>query len=158
MLTFSKIKVTAIAAGIAACCCGGLVVGATALAQQSSSSTARQGKPLTDWEAADQCFANLRKIGNAAHAYADAHNGALPSDFASFKGYLNSPNLLVCPSDPKKAAMREWSQFNAKKVSYVMVSPGASVRQPSLDYIVCTNHSHRCLVDASVQRGPKWQK
>jgi hypothetical protein len=70
---------------------------ATALAQSSSSSTARAEKPLTDWEAADQCFVNLKKIGNAAHAYAAAHNDALPSDFASFKGYLTSPNLLVCP-------------------------------------------------------------
>ena len=158
MLTFCKIKAAAITVGITACCCGGLIVVATTLAQPSSSSTDRQGNPLTDWEAADQCFTNLRKIGNAAHAYANAHNGALPSDFDSFKGYLNSPNLLVCPSDPKNSAMREWSQFNAKKVSYEMVSPGASVRQPSLDYVVCTNHSHRCLVDGSVQRGPKWQK
>lgn len=155
MLTLSKIKATAITVGIAACCCGGLILVATALAQPSSNSTAQQVKPLTDQEAADQCFANLRKIGNVAHAYAAAHNDLLPSDFASFKGYLNSPNRLVCPSDPKRAVMRDWSQFNAKKVSYKMVSPGASVRQPSLDYVVCTNHSFRCLVDASVQRGPK---
>jgi hypothetical protein len=74
ILLFSKIKATAITVGIAACCCGGLIVVATALAQSSSSSIARAEKPLTDWEAADQCFVNLKKIGNAAHAYAAAHN------------------------------------------------------------------------------------
>jgi len=54
--------------------------------------------------------------------------------------------------------MSDWSQFDPKKVSYKMVSPGALASQTSKDYVVCTNHSHRCLVDGSVQRGPKWQK
>ncbi len=157
MIMFSKIKGTATAAGIVAFCCGGVLLVATALAQPSRAPAA-QGLKLSDPQAADKCFVNLKKIGNGARAYSNSHNGVLPSDFATFKDYLDSPDLLICPRDPRKPVMSDWSQFDPKKVSYEMVTPGASVRQPSLDYVVCTNHNHRCLVDASVQRGREWQK
>ena len=158
MIMFSKIKVTAATAGMAALYCFSVLLVATALAQPSKARLTQGMKPLTDWEAADLCFVNLKKIGTGARVYARSHKGVLPSDFATFKDYLDSPNLLICPRDPKKPVMTDWPQFDANKVSYELVTPGASVGQPYKDYVVCTNHSHRCLVDASVQRGPKWQK
>ena len=158
MILFSKIKVTAVIAGIAAVCFGSAFLVATAFAQTSRAPLTQKGKPLTDWEAADKCFVNLKKIGNAARVHANSHNDVFPSDFAAFKNYLDSPDLLSCPRDSKKPVMKDWSRFDARKVTYKLVTPGASVREHYKDYIACPIHSHRCLVDGSVQRGPKWQK
>jgi len=158
MIMYSKIKATAVTAGIIALCLGSAILIATGLAQTAKARSTQGVKPLTDWEAADKCFVNLKLVGRGARPYADSHGGVLPSDFATFKDYLDSPDLLICPRDPRKPVVNDWSQFDPKKVSFKMETPGASISQPGLNYIVCTNHQHRLLVDGSVQRGPKWQK
>jgi hypothetical protein len=102
------------------------------------------------------CVNNLKQIGLAARIWATDHNDKLPKDFLSMKNELTTPRILICPGDQGRAQYQtsDWADIDESKISYEMVTPGASDTEPDKDYVRCPIHGSVVKVDGSVRMGP----
>ena len=99
-----------------------------------------------------KCISNIKQIGLAARMWANDHQtDVLPSDFVTIKNELITPRVLTCPADTARARADSWQQFDGSSVSYEMLSPGASEREPNTVYVRCVVHGHIGLTDGSAQ-------
>jgi hypothetical protein len=96
------------------------------------------------------CINNIKQIGLAARIWANAHNtDLLPADFVTMKNELPSPRMLTCSGDPARKPAMSWDEFDGTSVTYEMLSPGGSEREPTTVYIRCPIHGHIGLTDGS---------
>jgi hypothetical protein len=103
---------------------------------------------------AEACTVNLKRIATAARAWAQSHNELLPPDFLAMKEELGSPTVLVCPLDVGKIDKKVWvwSQLNTNHLTYRIVSPGASGKDPTRIYARCPIHGLAARADGSVRK------
>lgn len=101
------------------------------------------------------CANNLKQIGLAARIWATDHNDKLPKDFLTMKDELGTPRILICPGDQARSQYlgSSWSDMDSSKITYDMVSPGASDSEPDKDYVRCPIHGSTVKVDGSVRIG-----
>jgi Protein of unknown function (DUF1559) len=98
-----------------------------------------------------QCVSNLKQIGLAARMWAQKHGDVWPEDFLVMSNELNTPKILVCPSDTARQPARQWSELTAGSISYQIVSKDVSVTDPDVVFARCPIHNNVGLVDGSVQ-------
>jgi hypothetical protein len=65
-----------------------------------------------------RCEKHLAAITQAARAWADAHNGRLPSSFILMSNELVSPRLLLCPGDKSRDPADNWQALTSANSSY----------------------------------------
>jgi hypothetical protein len=97
-----------------------------------------------------QCVSNMKQIGLAARMWANDHKEIMPSDFLTMQNELNSPRILVCPSETNRPVPKAWSEFSGS--SYVILSLGTGVRRPEIIYAHCPVHNNIGLCDGSVHQ------
>ena len=112
------------------------------------------------------CINSLKQIGLAARLWAQDNNEIFPLDFLSMSNELSSPKVLICAGDTNRPAALNWSEFGPGNVSYELLSPGASTREPNVVLVRCLIHNNAGLADGSaqmlapnnriVQRDGKW--
>ena len=99
------------------------------------------------------CVNNLKQIGLGARMWANDHKEVLPPDFLAMRNELNTPKILVCPSDNAKVRVADWSQFGPANLSYEFLAPGISERErPDTVMTRCPIHGHVGLLDGSVHQ------
>jgi Domain of unknown function (DUF4190) len=98
-----------------------------------------------------KCAHNLRSVSVGARLWAEDHNGRFPSDFLSLENELGNPKILVCPSDKYCKPALNWSSLGSANISYLIVSPGTTRRDPSTVFARCPIHGSEAYVDGSVQ-------
>jgi len=100
------------------------------------------------------CVSNLKQIGLAARIYANDHNDMYPPDFLTMSNELNTPKILVCPSDTSKTKVMDWSQFSpSQNLSYEYLTPNAKEADIlSQTAFRCPIHNNIGLGDGSVQQ------
>lgn len=97
------------------------------------------------------CVNNLKQIGLGARMWANDHKDVLPPDFLTMRNELNTPNILVCPSDNSKVRVADWAQLGPANLSYEFLSPGISeTENPGIVITRCPIHGHVGLLDGSV--------
>ena len=102
------------------------------------------------------CVNNLKQMGLAARIYATDHNDTFPSNFLAMKDELNTPKILICPSDPNHAvsATLTWENFDPSQSSYEFVTRGLTESTPGVEkkvFFRCKVHGHECMGDGSVR-------
>jgi hypothetical protein len=105
------------------------------------------------------CVNNLKQMGLAARIYATDHNDTFPSNFLAMKDELNTPKILICPSDSIHAvsATLTWENFDPAQSSYEFVTRGLTESTPGIEKKVfyrCKVHGHECMGDGSVRMNP----
>jgi len=103
------------------------------------------------------CVNNLKQMGLAARIYANDHNATFPSNFLAMKDELNTPKILICPSDSNHAAgaTLTWENFDPSQSSYEFVTRGLTESAPGVEKKVlfrCKIHGHECMGDGSVEQ------
>jgi hypothetical protein len=78
----------------------------------------------------------------ATFAWPDDHNGALPSDFLSMSNELNTPKILICPSDHLHQPAANWNLITTNNCSYEIVSPGILKKDTKSVFIRCRIHGY----------------
>ena len=103
---------------------------------------------------AEGCMTNLQRIATAARAWAQSDNDVLPPDFPAMQKELGSPALLVCPADVKNLDKKvwAWTQLNPNHLTYRIMSPGASAKDPGRIYARCPIHDLAVYADGSVRK------
>lgn len=100
-----------------------------------------------------QCVNNLKQIGLGARMWANDHNEVLPPDFPAMRHELNTPKILVCPSDNAKVRTANWTEFGPANLSYEFLAPGMSERESPYTVMTrCPIHGHVGLLDGSVHQ------
>jgi hypothetical protein len=103
------------------------------------------------------CVNNLKQMGLAARIYAADHNGAFPPSFMAMKNELNTPKVLICPSDSNHAssATLNWENFQPSQSSYEFLTRGLTESTAGVEKKVlfrCKIHGHECLGDGRVEQ------
>jgi hypothetical protein len=65
---------------------------------------------------------------------------------------LVTPKLLTCPGDTTRASVQDWLEFDGSSVSYELLSPSVTERDPEVVFIRCPIHHNAGLVDGSAQQ------
>jgi len=101
-----------------------------------------------------QCISNLKQIGLGARMWANDHQEVLPPDFLTMQNELNTPKILLCPSDEGRTRAANWGAFGPANVSYEFLGAGTSERESPYTIMTrCPIHGHIGLLDGSVQGG-----
>jgi hypothetical protein len=128
------------------------------------------------------CVNNMKQIGLAARIWAGDNNDLFPFNVNTSKGgtlelcerdaegydrnaarhfqvmsnELNTPKILVCPSDKSKQAANNFSNLESWNVSYQLrTGDKVSDTNPEEVLIYCPIHHHTGRTDGSVQQGKK---
>jgi len=97
-----------------------------------------------------QCLSNMKQIVLAARMWSNDHKDFLPVDFLTMQNELNTPRILVCPTETNRPVAKAWSEFSGS--SYVILSPGADEARPEIVYLHCPIHNNVGLCDGSVHQ------
>ena len=103
------------------------------------------------------CVSQLKAIGMGARLYSNDNKDVLPPDFLSMSNELNTPKILICPSDTQHTKVSTWAEFDPlKNLSYEYLQPGIAESNAENQVIFrCPIHENVCLGDGSVQMRPK---
>jgi hypothetical protein len=105
-----------------------------------------------------QCVSNLKQFGLGARIWANDHGNVLPPDVITMQNELNSPKILVCPSDTGKTRAASWAEFGPANLTYEYLA--ASVSETEFPHTVmsrCPVHNHVGFIDGSVHQGA-WKR
>ena len=101
-----------------------------------------------------QCVSNMKQIGLAARMWANDHKETMPPDFLTMQNELNTPKILICPSDTTRTKVISWNEFSPANASYEFLVPNVSEREPPQTIMTrCPIHGHVGLLDGSVHTG-----
>jgi hypothetical protein len=105
-----------------------------------------------------QCVSNMKQIGLGARMWANDHQEVLPPDFVTMQNQLNTPKILVCPSDEGRTRATSWAEFGPANVSYEFLASGVSERESPYTVMTrCPIHDHVGFLDGSVHQGA-WKR
>jgi hypothetical protein len=105
-----------------------------------------------------QCVSNMKQIGLGARMWANDHQEILPPDFITMQHELNTPKILVCPSDEGRARATSWAEFGPANVSYEFLAPTVSEGESPYTVMTrCPIHDHVGFLDGSVHQGA-WKR
>ena len=98
-----------------------------------------------------QCRNQLRSISLAARLYSNDHAEKFAPDFLSMSNELNTPKILVCPSDRNATKTTNWESFGSANSSYEFLVPGAdqSKIDPKTPAFRCPVHGTVAFADGS---------
>ena len=100
-----------------------------------------------------QCVSNMKQIGLAARMWANDHKEVMPPDFLTMQNELNTPKILICPSDTTRTKVNSWNEFSPANASYEFLVPNVSEREaPQTIMTRCPIHGHVGLLDGSVHQ------
>jgi hypothetical protein len=101
------------------------------------------------------CISNLKQIALGARIYSTDNKDTFPPDFLTMSNELNSPKILVCPSDTKHTRATNWADFDPRKnLTYEYLRPGIAESNAMGEVIFrCPIHNNLGLGDGSVQQG-----
>jgi hypothetical protein len=100
-----------------------------------------------------QCVSNMKQIGLAARMWANDHKEVMPPDFLTMQNELNTPKILICPSDTTRTKVISWNEFSPANASYEFLVPNVSEREPPQTIMTrCPIHGHVGLLDGSVHQ------
>jgi len=100
------------------------------------------------------CVNNMKQIGLAARIWSNDHGDKFPPDIQAMAQELNSPKILVCPSDSSKVRAMNWSAFGPDNLSYEYLEPGVDEKDAMQRVIFrCPIHNNVGMGDGSVQMG-----
>lgn len=126
------------------------------------------------------CINNMKQINLAARIWAGDNNDQYPFNVSTSKGgtlelcerggdgydrnaykhfqvmsnELNTPKILVCPSDSSKQTASDFANLQSWNVSYqIRTGPNVNETNPNEVLIYCPVHHHTGLTDGSVQNG-----
>jgi hypothetical protein len=73
-----------------------------------------------------QCVNHLKQIALAAKVWISDHDGIFPTSLLIMTNELNTPKVLICPSDTRADPNQPptWAGFLITHVSYELVTPG----------------------------------
>jgi len=101
-----------------------------------------------------RCVENLHTLGTAARLFAGDHADVMPSSFAEIAEALDSPEVLVCPSDLLRTAAGSLAELNTSNITYHIDAPGISANvNPSQRFITCPIHGHQYDTHGMVVEG-----
>lgn len=99
------------------------------------------------------CLDNLKQLAAGARNWAATNGGALPSQWASLKGFVSSPELFTCVSDTNRTAATEWPQLRAQNITYPLLSPGLKNAAANTVIATCPLHGHAVLSTGQAFQG-----
>lgn len=99
------------------------------------------------------CLDNLKQIGAASKRWADTNNGALPANWSSLRGVLNSPEFLTCLSDTNRTPAKAWPELRNVNITYPILSPGAAGKAVNTVVATCPIHGHAVLSTGQAFQG-----
>ena len=109
------------------------------------------------------CVNNLKQLGLAMRVWGVDNNDASPPDILSMTNEINTPKILLCPSDTARQAAGTWATYSPANCSYEYLAPAEpqAGREPQLVAFRCPIHGSVTLCDGSVQKGvakehPDW--
>ena len=102
------------------------------------------------------CVNNLKQVGLAIRISAGDKGNVLPRSLVDLSNELGSPNILLCPADPRHTSnpngYKIWDPAN---VSYQYLTPGANADKVVNQVIVrCPFHNNELMGDGSVFQRP----
>lgn len=100
------------------------------------------------------CVNNLKQIGLALRLWAGDNMDVAPPDFLSMSNELNTPKILVCPTDHGRQVASSFSVFTAANCSYDYLIANSTnwVTDPERVATRCPIHGTVGLCDGSVQQ------
>jgi hypothetical protein len=99
-----------------------------------------------------RCINNIKQIGLAARMWAHENKTNLPLNFLAVTNELTALQVLTCPADTARTPVRSWQEYDGNSLSYELLSPGASERNPDVVYVRCPIHNNVGLADGSAQQ------
>lgn len=98
------------------------------------------------------CMNRLKQLALATLIYRADHDNRHPPDIVSLSNRIDTPLLLVCPSDSGRQPAASWSEFNPR-VHLTYEYTGASVDPADISkpIFTCPIHGNVALGDGSVQ-------
>jgi hypothetical protein len=101
-----------------------------------------------------QCVSNMKQIGLGLRMWANDHGDVMPPDFLTAQNELNSPKILVCPSDSARTnRLGVWTGFTSANATYEFLVPNISEREPPQTIMTrCPIHGTVGLLDGSVHQ------
>ena len=108
-----------------------------------------------------QCVNNLKQLCLAARIWAGDYGGINSPDILSMTNEMNTPKILVCPSDEGRQVAKDWASYTSANCSYEYLAPSSTEDEPNRVLFRCPIHGTTGLVDGSVQAGgakthPEW--
>jgi hypothetical protein len=98
-----------------------------------------------------QCVNNLKQFGLAVRIWAMDNDDAFPPDSLSMSNELNTPKILLCPSDVSREAAPDWASFTRANQTYDYLASDGSELDPQRVLSRCRIHGNIGLSDGSVQ-------
>ena len=108
------------------------------------------------------CVNNLKQLGLAARIWAGDNADRYPPDIVCMSNEMNTPKILVCPTDKGHVVAPNFDSFTTANCSYEwFLSPPGSDTEPTRVLTRCPIHGTVGLYDGSVQMGaatnhPEW--
>jgi hypothetical protein len=101
------------------------------------------------------CINNLKELGLAVRVWATQNGDMSPPDILSMTNELNTPKILLCPSDRTREAAKDFASYTQANCSYEYLVPSAPNWDidPLCVLFRCPIHGHAGLCDGSVLRG-----
>ncbi len=97
-----------------------------------------------------QCINNLKQIGLAVRVWALDNEDRFPTNFLCMSNELNTPKILVCPSDTNRIVAPDFRSYTDANCSYDLFA--GSDKEPNQVLSRCPIHGNIGLCDGSVQR------
>ncbi len=100
------------------------------------------------------CVNNLKQIGLAARVFAGDVGDVAPPDFLSMSNELNTPKILVCPSDTGHQVATTFATYTTANCSYEYFVAGSTNWETDPERVMtrCPIHGTVGLCDGSVQQ------
>lgn len=93
------------------------------------------------------CCQNIREINSAMNLWTSEHHGVLPANLFELANYGITPEMLVCPADPKRSR-KQGSNY----ITYQWILPVRSQEDVSTNIVlICPIHGAELLGDGFIQ-------
>jgi hypothetical protein len=95
----------------------------------------------------------MKQLCLADRVWAIDNGDVSPPDVLSMTNEMNTPKILVCPSDTGRQVAKDWASYTSANCSYEYLAPSAGDTEPQRVAFRCPIHGHVGCCDGSVQMG-----
>jgi hypothetical protein len=101
-----------------------------------------------------RCVNNMKQLGLAVRIWAGDNADRYPPDIVCMSNVMNTPKILVCPTDKGHVVAPNFDSFTAANCSYEwFLNPSGSDTEPTRVMTRCPIHGTVGLYDGSVHMG-----